>query len=392
MKKKISLLWEGLITTAGFFSTLLVLSISFFLFREAYGFFGKPPVEEGYGIFLHESNSVQVISAADLKRIFGREITNWSELGGADLLIEILSLSEIESNFKEEEIGSELEHLPEIVYQFSEKRPGILGFFPRKLLDSRHRFIPIPDNHLLDILSGKDWYPSSSPIPSFGALPILMGSLLVSFGAALIALPFGLIAAIFLSEIATKQIKEVSLYLVELLAGIPSVVFGFFGLVLLVPLLQSWFSLDQGESALAGSIILAIICLPTVITLSLDALQTVPKELKESSLALGATELQTIFRIMIPYAKSGISAAFILGLGRAFGETMAVLMVTGNAAIMPTGFLAPVRTITATIAAELGEAPSGGMHFESLFVLGSILFIVTFCLNLVAGIFTVRKT
>jgi phosphate transport system permease protein len=168
----------------------------------------------------------------------------------------------------------------------------------------------------------------------------------------------------------------------ELLAGIPSVVYGFFGLIVIVPLVRQVFDLPVGETALSGSIILAIMALPTIITISEDALRTTPRAMKEASLALGATKWQTIYRVTIPYSISGIAAAVILGIGRAIGETMAVLMVTGNAAIIPHALTQPVRTIPATIAAELGEAPQGGIHAEALFALGCILFLITLMINL----------
>jgi len=158
-------------------------------------------------------------------------------------------------------------------------------------------------------------------------------------------------------------------------------VYGFFGLVVLVPAIQSVFKLPVGETALAGSIILAIMALPTIITISEDAIRSAPVAMKEASLALGASHWQSLRLVVIPYAKSGIMAAFILGIGRAIGETMAVLMVTGNAAVMPHSILEPIRTIPATIAAELGEAPFGGTHFKALFALGIILFIITFVFN-----------
>ena len=195
-------------------------------------------------------------------------------------------------------------------------------------------------------------------------------------------MPFGLMVAIFLSEIAPSKVKTIIKPLVELLAGIPSVVYGFFGLVVLVPLVQKTFHLDVGETALTGSLILAIMALPTIISIAEDSLSSVPKVMREASLALGASKWQTIYKVVIPYASSGITSAVILGVGRAMGETMAVLMVTGNSAIIPHTFLQPVRTIPATIAAELGEAPYGGLHFKALFALGCILFILTMLFNI----------
>ena len=205
---------------------------------------------------------------------------------------------------------------------------------------------------------------------------------MVSFFAILFALPLGLAASIYLAEIAHERVRRILKPVIELLAGIPSVVYGFFGLVIIVPFVQRTFDLPVGETALAGSIVLAIMALPTIITVSEDALRTTPRAMKEASLALGASHWQTIRKVVVPYAASGITAAAILGIGRAIGETMAALMVTGNSAIMPHSLLQPVRTIPATIAAELGEAPFGGLHFKALFALGCILFIITLIINL----------
>ena len=165
-------------------------------------------------------------------------------------------------------------------------------------------------------------------------------------------------------------------------------VYGFFGLVVLVPLIQKTFGLPVGETALAGSLILAVMALPTIITVAEDAMRGTPRAMREASLALGATHWQTIYRVVIPYAGSGISAAVVLGIG----ETMAVLMVTGNAAVMPRSLFEPVRTIPATIAAELGEAPAGGAHYQSLFMLGCILFIITMVISVTAEMISKRQS
>ena len=205
---------------------------------------------------------------------------------------------------------------------------------------------------------------------------------MVSIFAILFALPIGLATAIYLAEVADERVRKVLKPVIELLAGIPSVVYGFFGLIVIVPMIHDVFQLPVGETALAGSIVLAIMALPTIITVSEDAIRNTPRAMKEASLALGANRWQTIHRVVIPYSISGISAAAILGIGRAIGETMAVLMVTGNAAVMPHSLLQPVRTIPATIAAELGEAPQGGVHYKALFALGCILFLLTMLINL----------
>mgnify|MGYP000010718753 FL=1 len=213
-------------------------------------------------------------------------------------------------------------------------------------------------------------------------IPLLLGTLLVSIGAIVLSLPFGIAVAIYMAEIANKRTRDLLKPIIELLAGIPSVVYGFFGLVVIVPLIQKTFDLPVGETAFAGSVVLAIMALPTIITVAEDAMRTTPRAMKEASLALGATQWQTIYKVIIPYSISGITSAVVLGIGRAIGETMAVLMVTGNAAVIPTSFFEPVRTIPATIAAELGEAPAGGAHYEALFLLGAVLFLITLILSI----------
>ena len=233
--------------------------------------------------------------------------------------------------------------------------------------------------------------PTATPSPLFGVLPLILGTLLVSFVAILIALPLGLGVAVYLSELAGERMRKFLKPTIELLAGIPSVVYGFFGLVVLVPIVQKVFNLPVGETALAGSIILAIMALPTIITVAEDAMRNTPNAMREASMALGATHWQTIYKVVIPYSLSGISAAIVLGIGRAIGETMAVLMVTGNAAVMPRSLFDSVRTIPATIAAELGEAPAGGAHFQSLFLLGCILFVITMIISVLAEVISKKQ-
>jgi phosphate transport system permease protein len=220
---------------------------------------------------------------------------------------------------------------------------------------------------------------------------MFLGTLLVSLVAILFALPLGLGVAIYLSELAQERIRKFLKPIIELLAGIPSVVYGFFGLVVLAPLVQKTFNLPVGETALTGSLILAIMALPTIISVAEDAMRNTPRAMREASLALGATHWQTIYKVVIPYAKSGISAAVVLGIGRAIGETMAVLMVTGNAALIPTSLFDPIRTIPATIAAELGEAPTGGAHYQALFLLGCVLFLITMVISITAEMISKKK-
>jgi phosphate transport system permease protein len=238
----------------------------------------------------------------------------------------------------------------------------------------------------LDFLTGMKWYPTSQP-HQFGLLPLLLGSMIVTFGAIVFSVPLGIAVAIYISELAGEKEADLLKPLVEVLAGIPSVVYGFFGLVVLVPLLQDMLDLPTGQTALAGSIMLGIMALPTIISISEDAISSVPRAIKDGSLALGSTEWQTINKVIIPAALSGISAAVMLGIGRAIGETMTVLMVTGNTAVIPgfpDGLFASVRTMTATIALEMGEVPQGSEHFYALFAIGSVLFITTFITNIIA--------
>lgn len=239
-------------------------------------------------------------------------------------------------------------------------------------------------------LSGKSWYPISEP-PEFGILPLILGTVLVTLGAAAISVPLGIAAAIYISEIAPKRIKEVLKSGVELLAAIPSVVLGFIGMVTVVPWIKATFGIPTGLTALSGSVILAFMAMPTIVSIAEDALYSVPKSYKEGAYALGATQWQTIYRVVLPAASSGIAAAVMLGIGRVVGETMAVMMVTGNSPSMPKSLLEPVRTLTATVAAEMGETVQGSDHYFALFAIGIVLFLITFAINMTADMFLHRK-
>lgn len=232
-------------------------------------------------------------------------------------------------------------------------------------------------------LFGREWYPTSSP-PDFGILPLLAASLAVTLFSALMAIPLGVMTAIYLAEIAPARIREIVKPLVELLAALPSVVIGFFGMVVIAPFLQEFLDLPTGLNLFNASLMLAFMSVPTICSISEDAIYTVPRELKEASLALGATHWETILRVMLPASLSGISTAVILGMARAIGETMVVLMVAGGAALIPTGIFKPVRPMPASIAAEMAEAPFRGDHYYALFAIGIVLFLFTLCFNLVA--------
>jgi phosphate transport system permease protein len=237
-----------------------------------------------------------------------------------------------------------------------------------------------------DFLAGRNWYPISEPV-QLGILPLILGSLLVTIGAAIISIPIGIACAVYIAEIAPLRIKEILKAGIELLAAIPSVVLGFIGMVTLVPWVKSLFNLPTGLTALSGSIILAFMAMPTIVSIAEDALYSVPRSYKEGAFALGATHWQTIQRVILPAASSGILAAVMLGIGRVIGETMAVMMITGNSAVIPTSILQPVRTLTATIAAEMGEAVVGSEHYFALFAIGIVLFIISFAINVTADLF-----
>jgi phosphate transport system permease protein len=237
------------------------------------------------------------------------------------------------------------------------------------------------------------WYPIEN---HFGILPLLTGSLVVTVGAMLIAIPFGIGTAVFLAEIAPRWMREILKPLVELLGGIPSVVLGFFGILLLSPFLRVFLNLPTGLTALAGALLLGAIAIPTTVSIAEDALDSVPQGYREGALALGATKWQTIWRVTLPAARSGVLTALMLGVGRTIGETMAVMMVTGNAPVMAiklTSILSPVRTMTATIAAEMGEVANGSTHYHVLFLIGLILFLISLAVNITASsvIFKSRK-
>jgi phosphate transport system permease protein len=233
---------------------------------------------------------------------------------------------------------------------------------------------------LNNFLFSTAWIPTKG---YFGILSMLWGSLLVTLSSMVWAVPLGMATAVFMAEIAPRRIGNILGSLVEMLAGIPSVVYGFIGLIVLVPLIRNYLG-GNGLSILAGAIILGIMILPTIISISRDALLAVPAEYKESSLALGATHLQTISRVIIPAARSGIITAIVLGMGRAIGETMAVVMVTGNATIIPARITDPVRTMTSNIVLEMGYA--AGDHQAALFATGIVLFVFIVCLNLMVNI------
>ncbi|EAY25149.1 phosphate ABC transporter permease subunit PstC [Microscilla marina] len=391
-KKIFEKIIEAVIYASGTATTIVVLLIVFFLFREGLGLFRQAPMQKTYTVAVHPQNPVRQLSIDQLKAIFSKKEKNWKTFGGKNQSIETFSSEDIEKHLKGQDLGEAFSKLKDLVTTYAQNKENLVVVMPKKFMPDKFVLIPTEHMSIEAFFRGKEWRPTSEPIHSFGVLPIIVGTLLVCFGALLFAIPTGIIAAIYLVEIANKQVKNIINPFIELLAGIPSVIYGFFGLVVIVPFIQKTFALDMGETALTGSIILGIISLPTIITISEDAIRSVPRELKEASFALGANHLQTIFKVIVPYALSGIVSAAILGVGRTIGETMAVLMVTGNAAQMPSSFLDSVRVITSTVAAELGETAQGGIHYRALFMLACVLFILTFWLNLLAEWIVAKKT
>lgn len=261
----------------------------------------------------------------------------------------------------------------------------LFSIFVMLALNGLRTFTDVPISQFL--LSTR-WNPSAFVEPSYGILSQVVSTLMVTAGAMVIAVPLGIGTAAYLSEIAPSYLREILKPVIEILAGIPSVVVGFFGIVFLGPIIAKFFNLTSGLNAINGSILLAIMALPTIVSVSEDAIRSVPKEFKEASYALGVNRWLTLTKITLPAASSGIIAAVMLGVGRAIGETMTVLMATGNALQMPASFFDSVRTMTANIAIELGEVPFGTTHYYGLFAVGLVLFLMSLAVNLTAEHFT----
>jgi phosphate transport system permease protein len=265
----------------------------------------------------------------------------------------------------------------------------ILGVILALLIFNSIRFFAIYP--ATSFFGGLKWNPTNEV---FGFVPLLTGTLLTTFASILIAIPLGVGCAIFIGELAPKAIREILKPIIEVLATIPSVVIGFIGIKVVAPIIKNIFHLNIGLTALTAAVMLAFMSLPTIVSISEDAINAVPNTYRFASLALGATKWETTYKVVVPTASSGIIAAVMLGLGRIVGETMTVLMLTGNSPRIVFSFLQPVRTITATIAAEMGETAQGGLHYSALFAIGLILFIITFSINFIGDRFTnrIRKT
>ncbi|MCD4675829.1 MAG: phosphate ABC transporter permease subunit PstC [Desulfobacula sp.] len=244
--------------------------------------------------------------------------------------------------------------------------------------------IPILDHvSIKDFIFGKYWYPTDEPA-DFGIFSLILGSICVTLLSGIMAIPLGIMTAVYLAEIAPPRVAEIVKPIVELMASMPSVVIGFFGMVVVAPFIQKVFDIPVGLNMFNASLMLAFMAIPTICSISEDAIFSVPTALKEASFALGATHFETIVKVIIPASLSGICTAVILGLSRAIGETMVVLMAAGGAAMIPGSIFDPVRPLPASIAAEMAEAPFGGEHYHALFAIGIVLFVFTFMFNLIA--------
>ena len=242
---------------------------------------------------------------------------------------------------------------------------------------------------LVDFLFGKEWA-STAAEPKFGILPFILTSIYGTAGAILLGVPVGFMTAVFLAKVAPPRLAAVVRPAVDLLAGIPSVVYGLIGMMVLVPAVRVAFNLPDGASLFCAIIVLAVMILPSIISVSETALKAVPKEYEEASLALGATHIETVFRVSVPAASSGIAASIVLGIGRAIGEAMAIIMVAGNVANMP-GLLTPVRFLTTAIASEMSYASVGSTHRNALFSIGLVLFLFIMMINVFLNVFIKNK-
>ncbi|MDD2489608.1 MAG: phosphate ABC transporter permease subunit PstC, partial [Bacteroidales bacterium] len=264
----IEALWEGLLKISGSVTSIIIILIILFLFSEGMGLFKNNIVEDGYVVAVNSKNKIENLSPQQIKDIFDSKIVSWKELGvdvSEDEII-IFRLDDVTNYVSEEEIGENLENLPKILNQILEDNPNMIAFIPESYTKSNFssKILDLGNIKISDFLSGKEWFPTASPAPQFGVVPIVLGTLWVSLGAILIALPFGLAVSIYSAELASNRLHKIIKPIIELLAGIPSVVYGFFGLIVIVPLIQKVFNLDVGETGLAGSIVLAIMALPTI--------------------------------------------------------------------------------------------------------------------------------
>lgn len=392
---------EVLIRVSGVSAILFVLAIFFFVFREAFPVLvddrvGVPvltvdDLQDPAALLERIQTSDEPLASA-LRELLGDDLAELAATEPADLPRQLQrSLNRL---IKRENL---LHGLSADALSLSPRTQKLAATEPAgEALHWLNRFVladAFPDLvrrggrfRVTEFLFSTEWYPTSASNVRFGILALIVGTLSVSGLAVLFAVPFSLGAAVFISEFCGPRLKEALKIVIELLAAIPSVVWGFIGLTVMSKLIVEYTGAQVGVNILNGGIILALMCVPIITSIAEDALKAVPDTYREAALALGATRWQTVWRVLLPAAKNGLLAAVLLGVGRAVGETMVVLMATGHAVHIPHSILDSVRTLTANIAAELGEAPVGSAHYRVLFMTGVLLFVMTFLVNLTADL------
>lgn len=371
--------WGQKVFAAAGWSTLLVLiGLTVFLFREGLPALTKVPYSEVV-FAVHPHNPLSHLEAGVVRNLAQGKLS-WKTLGGPDTEAVVVHLANLERyvgrTASMQRIQQKLDSLAQL--------PGILFALPPLLMPKSSKVISVSWEGWKEIFLSARWSPTYEPIPAVGIMALLVGSLWVSVIGLLVVIPIGVAMAIYVVEFLPKHLYYGIKVLWELLAGLPSIVVGFWGLVVVVPWVQKVFHLSAGETALTAGILLGWMTLPLMASLVEEALQAIPRLLVESSYGLGATRWQTIWRLKLRYILPSIATASLLSAGRILGETMVVLMVSGNAPTLPLSPLEPVRTLPATLAAELGEAPVGSYHYHVLFLLGSLLFLITLALNVLA--------
>ncbi|MEN3041499.1 MAG: phosphate ABC transporter permease subunit PstC [Bacteroidia bacterium] len=375
MRRKVG---QRILQAAALSTFLVLIGLTIFLFREGLPALFEEPYR-GAQFAVHPANPLHALSAEQVRALAKKQL-GWEALGGPPAPVVVVHLSNIDRFVS---AGASLSEIRRVLDSLA-KLPGILFALPPDLLPAGVKLLRVEWSGWQEIFTSSEWSPTYEPVPSVGFLPLFVGSLWVSLIGLLVVVPLGIAMAVYVVEFLPKRLYYPVKILWELLSGLPSVIVGFWGLVVVVPWVQKMFRLSAGETALTAGLLLGWMTLPLMASLVEEALRAIPRLLEESSFGLGATQWQTIMRLKLPYILPSIATATLLSAGRIIGETMVVLMVSGNSPVLPLTPLQPVRTLPATIAAELGEAPVGSYHYHVLFLLGVILFILTLLLNLLA--------
>ena len=370
MKKFLEKIVTGVITCSGFLSSFIILLIVIFLFSEGFGLFSQKTIEDGYSLLVNKENPVNELDAKQIKEIFDEDVTNWKQVGGNDEAITLVRFDDLPKLFSPSQLGENYERAGICIDSLVNSNKGIIAFMPSSFVEKEFTGKKLSDHKISvkEVFTGKEWFPTATPAPQFGFVPLVLGTVWVTVFAILFALPFGLAVSIYMSEVASERMRKVLKPVIELLNGIPSVVYGFFGLIVIVPLLQDVFGLPVGESGLAGALVLAIMALPTIITVSQDAMMNCPRSQREASLALGATRWQTT-GLIIRELRREIYFCMVTGFGRSISEVGAVMLVGGN-----------IRGRTRTMTTTISLLKSQGIFTEGV-ALGILLLLMAFVLQ-----------